>query len=101
VTQIVTVVVQYQLSNSVLTVSLLNVTQALHYKELDFQTAPAACVESLIAINKKLGQPEAALGVLTYAQRRLGSVIAVKESWLAKLGHWEQALDLYTAKVLQ
>jgi serine/threonine-protein kinase mTOR len=86
-------------------ITLLNVShyctlsQALHYKELDFQTAPAACVESLIAINKKLGQPEAALGVLTYAQRRLGSVIAVKESWLAKLGHWEQALDLYTAKV--
>ena len=44
-------------------------------------------------------QPEAALGILTYAQRRLGSVVTVKESWLAKLGHWEQALELYRTKV--
>ncbi len=69
--------------------------KALHYKELEFQTAPAACVEALISINKKLGQPEAALGILKYAQKKLGSVIVVKESWLAKLGNWTEALGLY------
>ncbi|KAM3569626.1 hypothetical protein VYU27_008290 [Nannochloropsis oceanica] len=69
--------------------------KALHYKELEFQTSPAACVESLISINKKLGQPEAALGILKYAQKKLGSEIVVKESWLAKLGNWSEALGLY------
>jgi FKBP12-rapamycin complex-associated protein len=52
-------------------------------------------VESLITINKKLGQPEAALGILKYAQKKLGSEIVVKESWLAKLGNWSEALGLY------
>jgi len=52
-------------------------------------------VESLISINKKLGQPEAALGILKYAQKKLGSEIVVKESWLAKLGNWSEALGLY------
>lgn len=75
--------------------------QALHYKEVEFQQAPAECVESLIAINKKLGQSEAALGILTYAQKRLGAVIDVQESWLAKLGHWDEALALYQQKVSQ
>lgn len=72
--------------------------KALHYKELEFQTSPAQCIESLISINKKLGQPEAALGILKYAQKELGSVILVKESWLAKLGNWSEALDLYTRR---
>ena len=31
-------------------------------QELEFQTSPAICIESLIAINKKVGQPQAALG---------------------------------------
>lgn len=73
--------------------------KALHYKEIEFQSAPAQCVEDLIAINKKLGQPEAAIGILAYAQSRLGSVITVKESWLAKLGHWEEALSLYKRRL--
>lgn len=47
------------------------------------------CIESLIAINKKLGQPEAANGILTYANDKLGSEVAVKEDWLSKLERWE------------
>ena len=58
-------------------------------QELEFTTSPAMCIESLIAINKKVGQPEAAMGILTYAQNELGSAVAVKEDWLSKLGHWE------------
>ena len=38
--------------------------KALHYRELEFQTSPAACFESLININKKLDQYDAAIGVL-------------------------------------
>jgi serine/threonine-protein kinase mTOR len=85
--------------------------KALHYKELEFQNSqakspgygrpeearshPTDIVESLISINKKLGQPEAARGILKYAQKQLGSSIVVKESWLAKLGNWSEALALY------
>lgn len=42
--------------------------KALHYKEMEFHTNQAGCLESLIAINKQLEQPEAAVGILTYAQ---------------------------------
>ena len=38
--------------------------KALHYRELEFQTHPVACFESLININKKLDQYDAAIGVL-------------------------------------
>ena len=44
--------------------------KALHYKELEFVTSPAACVEAIIAINNQLQLPEAAMGVLVYAQVR-------------------------------
>lgn len=43
--------------------------KALHYKEMEFHTNQAGCLESLIAINKQLEQPEAAVGILTYAQQ--------------------------------
>lgn len=45
--------------------------KALHYKELEFQDSPATAVEALISINNQLRQPEAAVGVLTVAQRTL------------------------------
>ncbi|CAN0155629.1 unnamed protein product, partial [Ectocarpus fasciculatus] len=69
--------------------------KALHYKELEFATSPAICIESLIAINKKVGQPEAAMGILTYAQNKLGSEVSVKDDWLAKLGHWDVSAPSY------
>jgi len=56
-------------------------------QELEFHTSPAICIESLIAINKKVGQPQAALGILKYAQNNLP--VSVREDWLSKLGHWE------------
>lgn len=45
--------------------------KALHYKELEFKTSPESCVEALISINNQLRQPEAAIGILTYAQQIL------------------------------
>lgn len=37
-------------------------------QELEFQTSPQTAIEALIHINNQLRQPEAAVGVLTYAQ---------------------------------
>lgn len=62
-------------------------------QELEFQTSPAICIESLIAINKKVGQPQAALGILKYAQNNLP--VSVREDWLSKLGHWEVSVALH------
>lgn len=122
-------------------------------QELEFQScstqggAPggggffSGVIESLISINKKLGQPEAALGILKYAQKKTelrievggpavvkprgvgeavfsplatlapssatgserydGVCVQVKESWLAKLGNWSEALELYQVRTLQ
>ena len=55
--------------------------KALHYKELEFQTKPAErhlTIEELIEINNRLGQQEAAAGILKHAQEKLG--IQVDES---------------------
>lgn len=70
--------------------------KALRYCEAEFATAPAECVEALIAINTALGQPEAASGVLAFAQANLK--LEIKESWYEKLGRWEAALDSYTRR---
>jgi len=56
--------------------------KALHYKEADFAAAPTAAIEALIHINNQLRQPEAAVGVLTYAQKHLN--MELKESWCAR-----------------
>jgi len=41
--------------------------KALHYREMEFKKYPTLCFESLININKKLDQYDAALGVLKVA----------------------------------
>lgn len=77
--------------------------KALHYRELEFQSNPTGCFESLININKKLEQYDAAAGVLRMVQNmqvdrpELG--ISVEESWLAKLGRWREALDFYDERL--
>lgn len=73
--------------------------KALHYKELEFHTSPSTCIESLISINNQLGQPEAAAGILKYAQQHHENVIQVKETWFEKLQDWEEALTLYDRKI--
>lgn len=54
--------------------------KALHYKELEFATAPENAVEALISINNQLRQPEAAVGVLTVAQRSLAMDLKVQNA---------------------
>ena len=45
--------------------------KALHYKEEEFHAGVTPkLLESLIAINNKLQQPDGAVGVLVYAQKR-------------------------------
>lgn len=81
--------------------------KALHYKEMEFEGAqnkkmeanPVTVVESLIHINNQLHQHEAAVGILTYAQKYLG--VQLKESWYEKLQRWEEALSAYTFKAQQ
>lgn len=79
--------------------------KALHYRELEFQNNPVSCFESLININKKLDQYDAAIGVLkVVAQMQkkhptLQEVYAVQEAWLSKLGHWDEALVRYEMRL--
>lgn len=51
-------------------------------QELEFQISPQTAIEALIHINNQLRQPEAAVGVLTYAQKHLH--MELKESWCAE-----------------
>ena len=67
--------------------------KALRYKEQEFSSDPAGCVEALISINNALGQPDAAAGSLVYAQTKLK--LAIKEEWYEALGRWEAALESY------
>ena len=53
--------------------------KALHYKELEFGTNPEGAVEALISINNQLRQPEAAVGILTVAQRSLAMDLKASE----------------------
>lgn len=73
--------------------------KALHYKELEFHTSPSTCIEALISINNQLEQPEAAVGILKYAQDHHASAIHVKETWFEKLQDWEAALALYNRRL--
>ncbi|RKP27125.1 armadillo-type protein [Syncephalis pseudoplumigaleata] len=71
--------------------------KALHYKELEFISDPSAnTIESLIHINNKLQQPDAAIGILKYAQQHHD--LELKESWYEKLERWEDALAAYERK---
>jgi len=88
-------------------------------------TGTAKVIETLISINNQLEQPEAAIGILKFAQAQAYSATAlhntavtagtasvqrsaalkeggaslgmleVKETWFEKLGRWEDALDAY------
>ncbi|XP_012554042.1 serine/threonine-protein kinase mTOR isoform X1 [Hydra vulgaris] len=73
--------------------------KALHYKEEEFQKAVTTEVlESLISINNKLQNPEAANGVLLYAMRNSKVDYKVQQRWFEKLHDWEHALEAYEIK---
>ena len=74
-------------------------SKALHYRELEYQaltgttSSSPRLVEALVSLHRSLGQPEAAIGVLTHAQQQQD--FKVKVSWLEKLGRWQDALTAY------
>ncbi|KAF2071336.1 hypothetical protein CYY_007349 [Polysphondylium violaceum] len=70
--------------------------KALHYKEIEFQQSPSSTIEALISINNQLQQPEAAIGILIFAQKNHS--VELKESWYEKLRRWEDALSAYEKK---
>ena len=63
------------------------------------QEAKKAQCSPIIAINNRLQLPEAAMGVLVYAQAHLR--LEIKEGWYEKLGQWENALDAHRRKAAQ
>lgn len=73
--------------------------KALHYKELEFHTSPSTTIEALISINNQLQQPDAAIGILTYAKQH--HKLELKENWYEKLQRWEEALEAHERKQLE
>lgn len=72
--------------------------KALHYMESDFRREKSHhVIESLIFINNKLQQKEAAEGLLGYVMAHPELEIQVR--WYEKLHNWERALDLYEEKL--
>ena len=76
--------------------------KALHYKEEEFHEGPnAQVIESLISINNKLQQKEAAAGLLEYVMSHHGKEFKVQERWYEKLHNWEKALHSYKERFVE
>ena len=74
--------------------------KALHYKEVEFMQEPSTeTIEALISINNQLQQPDAAIGILSYAQQHHN--LELKETWYEKLQRWEDALAAYERRQLE
>lgn len=72
--------------------------KALHYKESEFRAEKShQVIESLILINNKLQQKEAAEGLLGYVMAHPELEIQVR--WYEKLHNWEKAAQLYEEKL--
>ncbi|KAI0832116.1 FAT-domain-containing protein [Trametes gibbosa] len=73
--------------------------KALHYKELEFfsETSPTI-IESLISINSKLQQHDAAWGTLLIAREQYD--VSKHEEWYERLGRWQEALETYEKRAL-
>ena len=73
--------------------------KALHYKEAEFHKDPSVPVlEALISINNRLGQKEAAAGLLEWGRKNLQGELKVRERWYEKLHEWDKALEAYRKK---
>ncbi|KAG8977108.1 phosphatidylinositol kinase- protein kinase tor1, partial [Tulasnella sp. 427] len=73
--------------------------KALHYKEIQFFSEPNSTViiESLINVNTKLQQHDAAWGTLVAARDRHD--MQRHEQWYEKLGRWPDALEAYNHRL--
>ncbi|KAF9054520.1 atypical PIKK FRAP protein kinase [Panaeolus papilionaceus] len=71
--------------------------KALHYKELEyFAESSTAVIESLISINTRLQQHDAAWGTLVTAKNQYD--VTQHEEWYERLGRWQEALAAYERK---
>ncbi|KAJ7215054.1 phosphatidylinositol 3-kinase [Mycena pura] len=71
--------------------------KALHYKELEFFGNPSpAILESLISINTRLQQQDAAWGALLTAREQYD--VTSTEEWYERLDRWQEALVVYDEK---
>jgi len=72
--------------------------KAVHYKELEFfsESSPAV-VESLISLNTRLEQHDAAWGMFSMARDQYD--ITKHEEWYERLGYWDDALSVYKDKL--
>ncbi|KAF7350698.1 Serine/threonine-protein kinase TOR [Mycena sanguinolenta] len=71
--------------------------KALHYKELEFfSNSSPAILESLISINTRLQQQDAASGALLLARDQYD--VTNTEEWYERLGRWQEALTVYDEK---
>ncbi|KAJ3508971.1 hypothetical protein NMY22_g16449 [Coprinellus aureogranulatus] len=71
--------------------------KALHYKELEYFAEPSpAVIESLISINTRLQQHDAAWGTLLHAGEQYD--VTKHEEWYERLGRWQEALVAYDKK---
>nr|CAB3264065.1 serine/threonine-protein kinase mTOR-like [Phallusia mammillata] len=77
--------------------------KALHYKELEFHKNPTdQVIGDLININSKLGQPEAANGVLQYHINNIqlpNPQHNINVEWYERLHKWEEAKQAYHYKL--
>ncbi|KAE8201307.1 hypothetical protein CF336_g251, partial [Tilletia laevis] len=72
--------------------------KALHYKETEYMQQPSPeILESLIDINTKLQNADAALGALNMAKASFD--VSVHQEWFEKLHRWEDALHAYDEKL--
>ena len=69
------------------------------------RASPSTSIEPLISINNQLERPEAAVGILRYAQNPDNgideSLVDAQETtprWYEKLGRWDDALEAYERK---
>jgi FKBP12-rapamycin complex-associated protein len=68
--------------------------KALHYKELEyFAGSTHSVIESLISINTRLQQHDAAWGTLITARDKYD--VTKHEEWYERLGRWQEALVAY------
>jgi serine/threonine-protein kinase mTOR len=71
--------------------------KALHYKETEYLSGHNPdIIEALISINKELQLPDAAIGILTEAQRH--DEFELAETWYEKLQRWEDALAAWNRR---
>ena len=77
-------------------------SKAIFFRELEYRESAALpssdCVESLIAVNIKLGNTDSVHGLL---RSSAANFVRVRPSWHEKLENWQAALSSYSVRLLE